>query len=150
MRAQGEARRRVRRHQRRGGARAGFGLVELVVALSIASVVILGVGLTQAAAVELNRSSDETNRAVADIRTAMEEILSLSVDEVPDVGGPYAPGIPVPAFSDLHLDGERLVVTYPNFAGGPVPDPLEVLVTVTWNDFAGRMRSISMATLMTR
>ena len=146
MRAQRQARGRPVRH----GGKAGFGLVELVVALSIASIVILGVGLTQAAAVELNRSSDETNRAVSDIRTAMEELLSLPLDEVPDVGGPFAPGIPVPAFSDLHLDGERLVVTYPNFAGGSVPDPLEVLVTVTWNDFAGRMRSISMATLMTR
>ena len=129
---------------------AGFGLVELVVALSIASIVILGVGLTQAASVELNRTSNETNLAVADLRTAMEEILSLSLEEVPDVGGPYAPGIPVAAYSDLHLDGERLVVSYPNYAGGDVPDPLEILVTVTWNDFAGRPRSVSMATWMTR
>jgi len=142
MSAQGAALRR------RG--KQGFGLVELVVAMSIASVVILGVGLTQAAAVELNRTSDETNRAVADIRTALEEILSLSLEEVPDVGGAYAPGLPVAAYSDLHLDGERLVVTYPNHVAGDVPDPLEILVTVTWNDYAGRERSVSMATLMTR
>ena len=50
----------------------------------------------------------------------------------------------------LHLDGERLVVTYPNHVAGDVPDPLEILVTVTWNDYAGRERSVSMATLMTR
>lgn len=121
-----------------------------MVALSIASIVILGVSLTQAAAVELNRSSDETNIAVADLRTAIEEILTLALEDIPDVGGPFAPGVPVAAFNDRNLDGERLVVTYPNFVGGDVPDPLEIQVTVTWEDFAGRTRSISMATLKTR
>ena len=135
-----------KRHQR-----GGFGLVELIVSLTIGMIVILGVGLTQTATAELNRTSDETHQAVSDLRTVLEEILSQPLEDIPDPDGLYAPGVPVAAYTDLHLAGQRLVVTYPNHvAGSTVPDPLEILVTLSWNDFRGRPRSVSMSTLTTR
>lgn len=116
----------------------------------IATIVILGVGVAQTVSLDLSRSSEETDVAVADLRNALETILTESLEDIPDPGGPFAPGQAIAAFSDLHLDGQRIVATYPNMVGPVAPDPLEIVVTVTWNDFAGRQRTLSMATVKTR
>ena len=45
------------------------------------------------------------------------------------------------AMQKLHLDQERVFATYPNYdEGGEVPDPLEIVVTVTWQDASKRAR----------
>jgi prepilin-type N-terminal cleavage/methylation domain-containing protein len=129
---------------------AGFGLIELLVAITVASIVLVGAGVAQSVCFELNRTSQETLTAVSDLDTAMEAIRLLPLQEIPAAEGPYAPGQSIAAFEDLHLENERIVATYPGYDGGGVPDPLEIRLTVTFDDHAGRPRSLSIASLRTR
>jgi len=121
-----------------------------MVALTIATIVIVGAGIAQTVCYDLTRTSEETNTAVSDLRIAMEQILLLVPEDIPDAAGPYAPGQPIAQFEGLHLEDERIVATYPTYSGVAVPDPLEIVLTITWSDFAGRSRTISMATITTR
>ena len=131
-------------------ARRGISLVELMVAVTIIVVAILGSLGAQTMCRDLARTSRETNRAVGDLRAAMEELLLLSSDDIPAAAGPYAPGLPIARFTDLHLKGETVIPTYPNYAAGPVPDPLQITLVCRWTDHAGRGRSITFASVKTK
>ncbi len=134
----------------RPGSRSGFGLVELLVAMSIVTIVLVGVGMAQTVCFNLNRTSEETLTAVSDLESAMESVLLLPLTQIPDPRGPFASGQPIAAFSDLHLEDERISPSYPNMTGVNVPDPLEIVLTITFDDYAGRPRSLSMASMRTR
>ena len=129
---------------------AGFGLIELLVAITIATIVLVGVGMAQSVCFELGRTSQETLTATADLESAMEALLLLPLEEIPAAGSPYAPGRSIAAYEGLHLENERIVASYPNYAGTLVPDPLEIRLTLSFNDFAGRPRSLSISSLRTR
>ena len=118
--------------------------------MMVTSIVLLGVGVAQSVCFELGRTSQETLTAAADLESAMEALLLLPIEEIPDPAGPYAPGQPIAAFEGLHLEDERIVATYPNMTGADVPDPLEIRLTLTFQDYAGRARSLSIASLRTR
>lgn len=137
------------RTEERSG-RKGLSLIEVMVAVTVMTIAILGTIGAQTMSRELAATSRDTNRAVADLRAAMEEVLLLSIDEIPDADGPYAPGVSIDRFEDLHLNDQSIVATYPNYAGGPVPDPLQVVLECRWSDHAGRDRSISIACVKTR
>lgn len=137
-------------HDKERMDRAGFGLLELLVAITIASIVLLGVGVAQSVCFELDKTSHETLTATADLEAAMEALLLLPLAEIPAADGPYASGQSIAAFEDLHLAGERMVTTYPNHTGAAVPDPLEIVLTLTFDDHAGRPRSLALAGLKTR
>ena len=140
------------RHDRTGPSapEAGFGLLELMIAIAVATVVLVSVGVSQSVCFNLNRTSQETITAAADLESAMEALLLLRPDEIVDANGPYAAGQPIAAFEGLHLENERIVAEYPGFAGGEVPDPLEIRLTLSFDDYAGRARSLSIATLRGR
>ena len=100
----------------------------------------------------LLRTSSETNAAMADLRGAMEEVLTLNVSlaNLPLAGSPFENGQPVAKFANRSLANENIVATYPGYvAGVPVPDPLQIVLTITWNDFVGRPRTMSVATMKT-
>lgn len=132
---------------RRGNA--GFTLVELMIAIGVLMIAVLGAFRTQIAAHNLLASASETNTAMADLQAAMEEIMLLPIDAIP-VTGAYPPGVAIADFNGLHLAAESIVPSYPGFAGGDVPDPLEVQLTITWNDYAGRARRLTLASMKTR
>ena len=112
---------------------------------------LLGALLAELNAVNLVRTSRETAAASADLRAGMEGILLLPPANIPAAGGPFEPGVPIAAFSDLHLRGESVVAQYPGYvAGGAVPDPLSIVLTVSWTDFAGRPRKMRLATMRTK
>jgi hypothetical protein len=78
-------------------------------------------------------------------------MLLESTENLPQAGSDFAHGQPVPFFEDLHLDQERIVATYPGYVpGGPVPEPLPVVLTITWRDFKGRPRTMQLASMRVR
>lgn len=132
-------------------SRRGFTLIELMIAITVLTVAVLSTFITQISAHNLMRTSRETNTATADVQAAMEQLLLLPMNTIPIAGSAYVPGQPVAAFTGLHLRDETIVPTYPNYAGGPtVPDPLQIVLTITWSDFAGRQRILRLASMKTR
>jgi len=137
-----------RRRRRAASPRAGFSLVELIAAVVILVTAVMTTMRMQLVALDLTKTARETTTAMADLESALEEIFLLPADNIPVAGGGYAPGLPIAKFNDRHLRGERIVPAYPGYvAGGVVPDPLEVVLTATWNDFAGRPRSVRLSSM---
>jgi len=67
------------------------------------------------------------------------------------VGSEFENGQPIAKYTNKSLTNETIVATYPGYAGGaPVPDPLQIVLTITWNDFVGRPRTITIATMKTK
>ena len=106
---------------------------------------------TQIAAENLLRTTRETDAATSDLQAAMEQILLRSPDQIPIAGSPYAANQPIASFVDLHLRNERIVPTYAGYVSGAVvPDPLPILLTISWTDYRGRARSMRLACTRTR
>jgi prepilin-type N-terminal cleavage/methylation domain-containing protein len=139
---------------RSGGASRrsrGFTLVEIVIATTILVVAVLGTFLSQLKAHSLVSSSRETSVAMADVRAVMERLALMPLQEIPVGTSTYAAGEPVAAFEGLHLRDERVVVTYPGYGGGTfVPDPLPILVTITWTGGRGERRELRVRSMRTR
>ena len=63
----------------------------------------------------------------------------------------FQAGVPNPRFANLHLRNESVTATYPGYVvGGAVPDPLQIVMTIQWNDYLDRPRTLSLATMRTR
>lgn len=137
-------------HAHSSRTHAGFGLLELLIAITVAALVLVGVGVAQSVCFELGRTSQDTHTATADLEAAMEALLLLSLEEIPDPAGPYAPDQPIAAFENLHLPRERIVASYPTLTGAGVPDPLEIRLTLSFDDYAGRPRTLTLSGLRTR
>ena len=133
---------------RRG--RGGFTLVELMIAIGILLVAVLTTFVTQLASHNLLLTARDTNVAMGDLEAAMEQVLVFQPDQLPAPTGLFPHGQPIPAFEGLHLANERVVVTYPGYAGAAVPDPLQIVVTLTFNDHKGRQRMLRLASMKTR
>ena len=132
---------------RAGGKTGGFSLLELTFAIAILAIAVGAVFVGLRGAYELMRTSRESSIAAGDMQAAFEELRSLSPQDLPLPGSPYQEGLPVTAFTDLHLSNQLLVAQYPDYLpGGEVPDPLVVVLTMSWLDPKGRARSMRMAT----
>ena len=136
---------------RRGSRSAGFSMLELMIGLGVLLVAVLGALGSQLVSRNLVRTTRETAAATTDLQAAMEQILLRAPDQIPVAGSPFQAGRPIAAFENLHLQSERIVPSYPDYTAGlPVPDPLQIVLTVTWNDFRGRPRNMRIACLKTR
>ena len=134
-----------RRHQ------AGFSMVEVMLALSVLLVAVLGAFSSQAASSNLIRISRETDLALADLQACMEQALTLTTDDLPIVGSLFEDGQPVALYEDLNLEGESIVTTYPDYVvGQTIPDPLEIVLTLTWNDYGTRPRTVTLRSVKVR
>jgi prepilin-type N-terminal cleavage/methylation domain-containing protein len=130
--------------------RAGFTLVELMIAIVVLLVAVLGTFTSQLKARDLIRTSRETQIAMADLQSAMERILLRPVDQIPIATSLYAHDQSIAAYEDLHLPDQRIVATYPGYTGGDVPDPLPIVLTMTWSDAQGRPRAETLRSMKTR
>ncbi len=130
--------------------RAGFTLVELMIAIIVLLVAVLATFTSQFRSRELLQTSRETGIAMADLQSAMEQILLRPVDQIPIAGSLYEDDQPIAAFTNLHLANEVITADYPGYAGGAVPDPLQIALTITWTDPRGRPRTKSLRSMKTR
>ncbi|MBK7876034.1 MAG: hypothetical protein IPJ77_09820 [Planctomycetes bacterium] len=120
-----------------------------MIAITVLLVAVLGTFVAQLASHSLLRQSRETNLATADLAAAMEQMLVLPADQIP-LAGRFPPGQPIAAFDGLHLANERIVPTYPGFTGPTPPDPLPIVLTLTFDDSKGRQRVLRLASMKTR
>lgn len=106
---------------------------------------------SQLAASGLVQTGRETAIASADLQSCMERMLILPPQELPVAGSDFEVDRPIAIFEELHLDSQRIVATYPGYVpGGPVPDPLTIVLTTTWRDSDGRERTMQLRTIRTR
>lgn len=126
-------------------------MAEIAMAIGVL-VIALGAFLrTQVGASHLLGTARETAIASADLQACMEEIHAIPHEQVAVVGSRFEADQPVAAFEGLHLQGERIVASYPGYVPGtPLPDPLEIVLTNTWNDPAGRARTMRLTSARTR
>jgi hypothetical protein len=122
-------------------------LIELMIAVVLLSIGVLSAFFGQVSSLNLLRAARERNTAMSDLESCMEAILSEPLTDIPTE---FPAGVSVPAFDGLNLDAQQLVPTYPGFAGGAVPEPLEILLTASWNDWRGRPQTIRLASVRTR
>jgi hypothetical protein len=131
--------------------RAGFSLVEAMIALTVVMVAMMTSLASQLASANLLRTSRETNQAVMDLKACMDEILVMPPASLPAPGTPYADDTVIAAYTGLHLTAEQIRVNYPGYvAGGAVPNPLEIELTMTWTDYAGRARTLTLSSMKTQ
>jgi hypothetical protein len=123
-------------------------LLEVMIAISVLLIAVMAAMSTQVSSMNLIRASEESNTAVSDLHVAMEELLVTT--QVANIPVLFPAATPIPAFTNLNLGGETVVPTYPGMGAGPVPDPLEVILTLTWNDWRGRPRQARVATMVTQ
>lgn len=134
----------------RGSCR-GVTLVELMIAISVLLITVAGALSSEIASQRLLVTSTETSTAMTDLQACMEKLQLLAIEDIPVAGSEFAADQPVVAFEALHLTDERIVASYPDYvAGQPVPDPLEIVLTLTWTDHQRRGRSLQLASMKTR
>lgn len=136
---------------RQGSRSAGFSMIELMLGVGVLLVAVLGALGSELVSNNLVRTTRETDAATTDLQAAMEQLLLRGSDQIPIAGSPFQSDQPIAAFEGLHLRNERIVSTYPGYTAGlPVPDPLQIVLTMTWTDFRGNPRTMRIACLKTR
>lgn len=126
-------------------------MVEVMVAIGVLLVAVVTAFGSQLTSFRLMSSSREDNSAIADLAACMEEVMLETVATLPIASSAYAHGASIAAFEDLHLRDQRIVATYPGYvAGGPVPNPLTIVLTATWRDSRGLARRLELRSLKVR
>ena len=125
-------------------------MVEVMIAIAILMIAVAGATASQVSFNRLAATSAETSSGMADLQACMERVLLEAPVDLPIAGSLYEAGISIVAFEGLHLNGERIRATYPDYAGGTVPDPLEIILTLSFQDHQGRQRIMRLASMKTR
>jgi Tfp pilus assembly protein PilE len=123
-----------------GAARgdAGLTLVEIMLALTVLTVVIVmffGVFLS---AHSLSRVNKDKHRALMDTTALMEQITLIPIG---DIANTFPHATDIPEFNDLHIRDQRVQVVYAN--GNAAARPLEYQVVSTWTTAASRPARLS-------
>jgi type II secretory pathway pseudopilin PulG len=126
-------------------------MVEVMMALGVLLVAVLGAFSSQVASSNLIRVSRETDLALADLQACMEQALTLTTDDLPIPGSLFEEGQAVALYENLNLEGESIVTTYPDYVvGQTIPDPLEIVLTLTWSDYGTRSRTVTLRSVKVR
>ena len=128
--------------------RAGFTMLELLVAISVLLVATAAAFGSQIASFGLIGSSRDSSTAMTDLEVCMEDLLSGTATEMVVA---FPAGQPIAAFDGLHLRDEVITPSYPGWGGvGALPDPVDVVLTATWSDGRGRPQRLMLSTQVAR
>lgn len=111
---------------------AGLGLLEVMMALTVLTVVMTILFSSFVSGSLLSRVSKDKHRALLDATALMEQ---MSVIPIANVGATFPHATDIPEFNDLHVPGQRVQVLYAN--GNPALRPLEYQVVCTWTSTGG-------------
>ena len=114
-----------------------------MVAMLVFTTVFLSVVVVNMNALRTSDTSHMVVTALQDAHTTIEQIRNTSTQGLAQVTATFPNGAAVQGF--FNLVGELVVVTYPN----PKVDPLNITVTVTWQD-RGRAMTRSLNTQVTQ
>ena len=134
---------KLRRVNRRS---KGFMLLEVMIALAVIGLGLLGVMLTNVNVQKMSELGYERVVATQDAHRVLELVRNASAtgNFPSNVTQAFPNGGRIAGFSNLI--GEQVVVTYAN----PTTDPLDIMVTASWLEGGRRNTSIQLRTLMTQ
>lgn len=126
----------------------GFTIVELMIALFVASLVIAGYVGANILAQKNTEEMNERTVAIQDANQVIERMRNVSNTEnwdfPEDTVAAYPHGAAVTGFNNLI--NESVIVSYENTN----EDPLHVTVTVTWTSYGGRAHTETVETHITQ
>ena len=124
----------------------GFTYVELMIALAVMILAVVGYVGANMAVQQASEGQFEKSVAVQDVNQVIEQMRDLSsVGQFPgNVTVVYPNGGAVNGFNNL--TNEQIAVTYADAAA----NPLDVTVTVTWDENGRRTVNLGMRTLITQ
>lgn len=108
-------------------AQNGMSLIELIISMSILSVVLLAMIYGMLINNRLQHNSRLRDRAVADLESVRERLLSAPFEDVTTL---YPNGSTIPALNNV--PGEIITITYPS--NDPSEDPMRIMITVQWRN----------------
>ena len=124
----------------------GFTLLEVMIAVAVIGLGLLGVMLTNVNVQKMSDWGYERLVATQDAHRVLELLRNSSAtgNFPSNVTQTFPAGASVSGFSNL--SGEQVVVTYAD----PAVDPLDITVTTSWLESGRRNSSIQLKTLMTQ
>jgi len=125
--------------------RNGFSLVELMVSTAVLSVVMLGAFSSHVVSRNGVRESREVSLASQQLRSVMDRLLLLTVDELIDPAGPFPIGAELDPGGPTLRD-QVLVLSTPGYQPGePAPPVLDLQLVLTWTTQRGRARTLTLS-----
>ncbi|MDP3921679.1 MAG: hypothetical protein Q8R76_12850 [Candidatus Omnitrophota bacterium] len=136
----------TRLYSRRKKNEAGFSLVEVMISIPIVVLALLGILYSNTVIQQSSEAAFERTVATQDAHRIIEQIRDQAVDGVfpANVTAQFPDGGEGAGFDSL--EDEAIVVAYADATA----NPLDVSVTVTWQDQHGRAMDITLRTLVTQ
>lgn len=128
----------------------GFSLLEVLIAITILTVALLGLGLMQVTAIRANRDSYQFGQASAFAEQFLEQVKASPFDNILTSGGIVggAPDRNLSALEALPPEQKSVVngVKYYQVWDVAGTDPKRITTFVVWQDRLGAWHTISMKT----
>ena len=130
--------------------RSGFSMLEIMVALAVLALGVLGMTAGQLAAIKLSGDSQHRTTAMRLAQQGVETVRSMTAEDVKDipdvVGYPNDPANPIDAIPG-DQDTIRFFRTWNVQEDTPEAGVITVTITVNWTDTNGVGRSVRLRTL---
>lgn len=131
----------------RRNTRAGLCLIEVMVAIVVLLIATSAAFMSQLTSMRMVDQSREIGVAMSDLEAAMDRVRTSSIDSLAVPGSTYEHDENIDQYDDLHLRGQRIVVSYPEYVvGDDLPNPLRIVLTATWTDRRGGTRRETLQT----
>lgn len=132
------------------GSRAGFSLIELMIAVAVMAIGLAAAFSGQIGTHRVIEQSRDTQLALTAIEAVAEAVVAQVPNDLPNHPD-FGAGQAVPLWTETGVEGMTIVCTYPNWGGGAtVPDPLMVDIQANWIDGEQRPRNLVVSTAVTQ